>query len=73
MMAPLLHLDHGTNVTVEGGGAVDALGELWWAAACGNWWCPPGFTHDSPKAQRHHNDSILFSRSRIASQVPDQA
>ena len=51
-MAPLLHLDHGLNVTVEGGGAVDALGELWWVDACGNWWCPPGYSHDSPKAFR---------------------
>ena len=51
-MAPLLHVDHGRNVSVVGGGALDAEGEVWWREACGNWWCPPGFNHTSPRAFR---------------------
>lgn len=39
-MAPFLHINYGSNVTITGGGTVDANGEMWWAGACGNWWCP---------------------------------
>lgn len=51
-MAPLMYISNGRNITVTGGGAVDAVGEMWWEEACGNWWCPPGYPHDSPKAFR---------------------
>jgi polygalacturonase len=51
-MAPFLHLQYRVNVTVTGGGAVDALGEMWWKEACGNWWCPPGYSRNTPYAFR---------------------
>ena len=41
-MAPLVLVEHGRNVTVRGGGTFDARGEMWWANACGNEWCPAG-------------------------------
>ena len=41
-MAPMLLVAHGRNVTVNGGGVVDANGEMWWDGACGNWWCRDG-------------------------------
>eukprot|EP01052_Picozoa_sp_SAG31_P023187 SAG31_NODE_1894_length_6965_cov_26.137198_6_plen_377_part_00 len=41
-MAPLVLVSHGVNMTVKGGGALDAAGQQWWEGACGNWWCPPG-------------------------------
>eukprot|EP01043_Picozoa_sp_COSAG02_P010945 COSAG02_NODE_396_length_23126_cov_282.150258_18_plen_280_part_00 len=40
-MAPMLQVLHGRNVSIEGGGDIDANGEMWWANACGNWWCQP--------------------------------
>jgi polygalacturonase len=38
--APMLLISFGRNVSLEGGGVVDANGEMWWANACGNEWCP---------------------------------
>jgi polygalacturonase len=40
-MAPMLQVLRGRNVSIEGGGEIDANGEMWWANACGNWWCQP--------------------------------
>ena len=51
-MAPFLHIDAGYDVTITGGGIVDAQGEIWWEHGCGNWFCPPGYPHDQPKAFR---------------------
>lgn len=50
--APFILLDGVRNVTVNGGGSVDANGEMWWDQHCGNWWCPPGYDKDNPKAFR---------------------
>ena len=41
-MAPMLLISNGRNISIEGGGAVDANGEMWWSGACGNEWCPHG-------------------------------
>ena len=40
-MAPMLQVLYGRNVSIEGGGEIDGNGEMWWANACGNWWCKP--------------------------------
>eukprot|EP00035_Acanthoeca_spectabilis_P039382 m.61670 g.61670 ORF g.61670 m.61670 type:complete len:459 (+) comp9572_c0_seq1:19-1395(+) len=50
--APLFHLAYGKNVTVTGGGTLNANGQMFWAQACGNWWCPPGYPKLQPKAFR---------------------
>lgn len=39
-MAPFLLVEYGRNITLTGGGTVDANGAMWWALACGNWYCP---------------------------------
>ena len=41
--------DHALTFVLQ---AVDALGEMWWREGCGNWWCPPGYPHNQPKAFR---------------------
>jgi polygalacturonase len=47
-MAPMLQISYGRNIAVEGGGVIDANGEMWWDGACGNWWCKPGHSKHSP-------------------------
>eukprot|EP00039_Didymoeca_costata_P016128 m.284026 g.284026 ORF g.284026 m.284026 type:complete len:438 (-) comp16339_c3_seq10:94-1407(-) len=51
-MAPLLYMNYANNVSVMGGGTVDGIGSMFWSEACGNWWCPKGYTIKSPKAFR---------------------
>jgi polygalacturonase len=46
-MAPMLQVTHGQNVSIEGGGEIDANGEMWWDNACGNWWCKPAADGDA--------------------------
>jgi len=53
--APFVLADRLHNVTLLGGGALDAAGPMWWAEHCGNWWCPPwvpGATPQNPYAWR---------------------
>lgn len=50
--APLMLLRFAFNVTVTGGGTVDAGGAMWWREHCGNWWCPPGSSPRAPPAWR---------------------
>jgi len=38
--APFLLLHYALNVTLTGGGTLDARGGMFWAEHCGNWWCP---------------------------------
>ena len=47
-------LVHGSNITLKGGGTLDAKGQLFWAEHCGNWWCPPlpGVSPKKPYAFR---------------------
>lgn len=51
-MAPLVGISYGRNISILGGGTMDANGEMWWREACGNWWCPKGFNRTNPKAFR---------------------
>jgi polygalacturonase len=51
-MAPLVSIVHGRNISVLGGGVLDANGEMWWKNHCGNWWCPKGYNISDPKAFR---------------------
>jgi polygalacturonase len=44
--APFVMVRDARNVTVTGGGTFDALGPMWWAEHCGNWWCP-SWAHNS--------------------------
>lgn len=48
----LAHYVH--NVTLTGGGTLDAGGAPFWAEHCGNWWCPKwsGATKEKPHAWR---------------------
>eukprot|EP00039_Didymoeca_costata_P005028 m.77794 g.77794 ORF g.77794 m.77794 type:complete len:427 (+) comp12642_c0_seq1:133-1413(+) len=40
--APFMLGLYSYNVTITGGGTIDALGDMWWKDHCGNWWCPNG-------------------------------
>eukprot|EP01048_Picozoa_sp_COSAG05_P000257 COSAG05_NODE_7_length_42457_cov_58.929152_14_plen_432_part_00 len=49
----LAHYVH--NVTLRGGGTLDAGGKPFWQERCGNWWCPkwaPGVSPKKPYAWR---------------------
>jgi polygalacturonase len=53
--APFIMLRGVRNVTLTGGGVLDANGPMWWAEHCGNWWCPkwlPNATAAHPYAWR---------------------
>lgn len=39
--APFLLLHGVVNMTLTGGGVLDARGSMFWDQHCGNWWCPP--------------------------------
>lgn len=60
--APFLQVYYGINVTLTGGGTVDANGEMFWREACGNWWCPKGYNSTSPLAFRPYLYRIDHSR-----------
>ena len=38
------------NLTIDGGGTLDAMGAMWWHEHCGNWWCPPWVPNATAKA-----------------------
>ena len=54
--APFILSHYARNVTLRGGGTLDAGGRPFWHEHCGNWWCPkwagPGVTPKSPYAWR---------------------
>lgn len=39
--APFILIYNAKNVSLSGGGVLDAHGSMWWNEHCGNWWCPP--------------------------------
>lgn len=47
--SPFVMVRNTRNLTLTGGGAIDALGPMWWAESCGNWWCP-SWAHNSTPA-----------------------
>jgi polygalacturonase len=46
---PFIMADTVRNVTLRGGGNIDANGAMWWAEHCGNWWCPKWANSTSSK------------------------
>lgn len=60
---------HAENVTLRGGGAIDAGGERFWRDHCGNWWCPPAYNASSPKAWRPFLLRIEASRGVVVQGV----
>ena len=38
--APFMLVQHANNITLTGGGTLDAGGKPFWDEHCGNWWCP---------------------------------
>jgi hypothetical protein len=46
---PFLMADRATNITLRGGGTLDAKGAMWWDEHCGNWWCPKWANSTSKK------------------------
>eukprot|EP00729_Bicosta_minor_P003196 gene3196-20514_t len=64
--APFVLLNYAANVTITGGGVLDAKGPMWWEQHCGNWWCPPWVTNSSaanPYAFRPFMLRIASSRN----------
>lgn len=53
------------NVTLTGGGTLDASGEMFWNDHCGNWWCPKwsNATSDNPYSWRPFMLRIAESES----------
>ena len=61
--APFMLLNYAENVTITGGGVLDANGPMWWKQHCGNWWCPPWLKNSSashPYAFRPVMSHIVF-------------
>lgn len=46
--APFAMVRDTVNLTLTGGGTLDANGPMWWDDACGNWWCPKWMPNATP-------------------------
>eukprot|EP00041_Stephanoeca_diplocostata_P014709 m.276836 g.276836 ORF g.276836 m.276836 type:complete len:475 (+) comp19770_c0_seq26:121-1545(+) len=47
--APFILVHKARNLSMIGGGMIDAHGSMWWEEHCGNWWCPPWAANVSAK------------------------
>ena len=55
---PFIFAHYARNVTLRGGGTLDAGGKRFWDESCGNWWCasPPHPTASAPHPTPPHAD-----------------
>ncbi len=73
--APFILAHYARNVTLTGGGTLDAGGKPFWHEHCGNWWCPKwsGATPKQPYAWRpfmlriDHSSDVTVDNLRFES------